>query len=874
MSSSTPSSTPGDSSQTSGRPDALASAISAPIEELLQNAGWLRGLAASLVAGSHDVDDVVQEVWRATLAARRDGAQVTSSRGWLAGTVRNIVRMRHRGDSRRAEREDVRRAESSIRAPSAGELAAEQDVRHQLLLHVDELPQAEREVVLLRYWQSLPPREVAKRLSIPVNTVRSRTARALERLRARLDDKHGDRRAWCLALVPLLDAKALKAAGSGVASADVAVRGARLARRSWQLLLAASIAAVSVGGYVAYQELFARRVVDYAQATSAGEALERFASAVDSGADVSQRTRAGVVAAPFAGRVVDLDGNPIEGALVRFRSRSRSRSRRRRSFRTMQGALGGGVARRTRDDGSFEFAGVALPANRGRLVIDEVRHPDYEAEMAFTEWAVEEAPVLRMRRAFDSVVEIEIAEPHSKEPVRFSVSAFAAWSKSSPSRTIVVGDPSRRTVPAETPAIGYGSMTFPMRVVAGAKNLVRITVPGGRYVEHELAVPEDHGHVYRFVEEARFDVKATKPGSLLLSGRVTDAETGKPIKFAGVRTIWNRREGRSLHTYVATTQTRMDGGYTLGFGEDHRATRFVVDHPDYLDTTLDYSGHRVLDVQLRRLPGLTVEVRSDGRALPGVSLLVVSGDQETRLRRNTDGDGIADFGLVNMEKALVIVVPHERAPDESALASRVVRLAASQANPVVIELDAPDLVSVTGTVVPPPSGIAMAPIFIPMDTDRGWIQARQRGEVGYSAGDVQRGRYLVFLAPVDDGRRDGPFALAGTVVVEGAIRQTLDFSMPTGQVRGRVVGVDRLKELRVTALPKLAKQSDATEQLFASQKLVDVLGVQLADDGFFAIENVVDGPFVVQLHRGSKVVAAMDVQVANGIADLGNWEIH
>ncbi|MCK5945396.1 MAG: hypothetical protein KAI24_25625, partial [Planctomycetes bacterium] len=32
------------------------------LEELLQHAGWLRRLAARLVAGPHDADDLVQEV--------------------------------------------------------------------------------------------------------------------------------------------------------------------------------------------------------------------------------------------------------------------------------------------------------------------------------------------------------------------------------------------------------------------------------------------------------------------------------------------------------------------------------------------------------------------------------------------------------------------------------------------------------------------------------------------------------------------------------------------------------------------------------------------------------------------------------------------
>jgi len=59
--------------------------------------------------------------------------------------------------------------------------------------------------MLLRFFGNLPPRDVARRLQVPVETVRTRIKRALAMLRARLDSLHGgDRRAWCVMLVPLI----------------------------------------------------------------------------------------------------------------------------------------------------------------------------------------------------------------------------------------------------------------------------------------------------------------------------------------------------------------------------------------------------------------------------------------------------------------------------------------------------------------------------------------------------------------------------------------------------------------------------------------------------------------------------------------------
>ena len=43
---------------------------------------------------------------------------------------------------------------------------------------VDSLPEAFREVVVLRYWEKLSTEEIAIRLGIPAGTVRSRLTRA------------------------------------------------------------------------------------------------------------------------------------------------------------------------------------------------------------------------------------------------------------------------------------------------------------------------------------------------------------------------------------------------------------------------------------------------------------------------------------------------------------------------------------------------------------------------------------------------------------------------------------------------------------------------------------------------------------------------
>jgi RNA polymerase sigma-70 factor (ECF subfamily) len=56
-----------------------------------------------------------------------------------------------------------------------------------LLAAVNDLPEDQRTVIALRFFVGLSEHEVAEALSLPEGTVKSRTARALERLRESYD---------------------------------------------------------------------------------------------------------------------------------------------------------------------------------------------------------------------------------------------------------------------------------------------------------------------------------------------------------------------------------------------------------------------------------------------------------------------------------------------------------------------------------------------------------------------------------------------------------------------------------------------------------------------------------------------------------------
>ncbi len=168
------------------------------VERLLRETPFVRALARDLAAG--DGDDLVQQTFLQALAAGR--APIRDVRSWLARIARRAASNARREGARRAARE--RTAAARERVPSSAELAEREEQRRALVAAVDSLPPPMRDVVVLRYFEGLPPRRIAAELGLPVSHVWNRLRDALLRLRARLDAAHGgDRKAWLMALSPL-----------------------------------------------------------------------------------------------------------------------------------------------------------------------------------------------------------------------------------------------------------------------------------------------------------------------------------------------------------------------------------------------------------------------------------------------------------------------------------------------------------------------------------------------------------------------------------------------------------------------------------------------------------------------------------------------
>jgi RNA polymerase sigma factor (sigma-70 family) len=144
--------------------------------------------AAVLLGAGADADDVVQEAF---VKAYRQLAHYHGRSGfrpWLlaivANETRNLHRSRHRRDGlvlRAAAREHP---EPDSPDPADSVLAGER--RRQLVEQIRALDLRDREVLVCRFLLDLSEAETAETLGLPKGTVKSRTSRALSKLRGRL----------------------------------------------------------------------------------------------------------------------------------------------------------------------------------------------------------------------------------------------------------------------------------------------------------------------------------------------------------------------------------------------------------------------------------------------------------------------------------------------------------------------------------------------------------------------------------------------------------------------------------------------------------------------------------------------------------------
>jgi RNA polymerase sigma factor (sigma-70 family) len=146
-------------------------------------------LAAAISGSSDDAADIAQE---ALVKAHRSLAKLTDPamvRPWMMRIVANEAKNHLRGRYRRRQREE-RYGSWVVGAtpePEASVLAA--DDARDLRLALARIGVRDRQVLAFRYFAGLSEAETARALDVATGTVKSRTARALGRLRAEMEHR-------------------------------------------------------------------------------------------------------------------------------------------------------------------------------------------------------------------------------------------------------------------------------------------------------------------------------------------------------------------------------------------------------------------------------------------------------------------------------------------------------------------------------------------------------------------------------------------------------------------------------------------------------------------------------------------------------------
>lgn len=146
-------------------------------------------LAYRLTADAEEARDVRQQVFLRMLPGLERFNGRSRLETWLYRVAVNICRdrVRSREASRGREKSLLRNGPSGRDDDGTPPLLLEQEeATERVRTAVRELPQDEREVLVLRHYQDLQFKTIGELLELPVTTVRSRMLRALERLRKRL----------------------------------------------------------------------------------------------------------------------------------------------------------------------------------------------------------------------------------------------------------------------------------------------------------------------------------------------------------------------------------------------------------------------------------------------------------------------------------------------------------------------------------------------------------------------------------------------------------------------------------------------------------------------------------------------------------------
>lgn len=207
---------------------------------LIEHASFVRALAFGVLGRDDLTDDALQETYLAAL--RRPAAPDGRLRAWLGSVGRRRALDLYRGESARRRHEASAPPARSSAAPDV--LVERAELGRRMAQAVLALDAPYRDALLLRYYEGLAPREIARRLRLPVETVRTHVKRGIARLRDVLDADGQGRERWLAGIGALVDDPSAGGGPSAVPSREPACES--LVTKSALMAVAAASAVVGV----------------------------------------------------------------------------------------------------------------------------------------------------------------------------------------------------------------------------------------------------------------------------------------------------------------------------------------------------------------------------------------------------------------------------------------------------------------------------------------------------------------------------------------------------------------------------------------------------------------------------------------------------
>ena len=154
------------------------------------------GWALSCCQRDHaEAEDVLQSVYLKILDGKARYRGESNFKTWLFAVIRKTALSERRANFRRALRSMVggSRLNESARLPVApGTLLEQAETQAQFLQALDKLPQRQREVLHLVFYEDLSLREAATVMRVTIGSTRRHYDRGKKRLRELLEDEEGN----------------------------------------------------------------------------------------------------------------------------------------------------------------------------------------------------------------------------------------------------------------------------------------------------------------------------------------------------------------------------------------------------------------------------------------------------------------------------------------------------------------------------------------------------------------------------------------------------------------------------------------------------------------------------------------------------------